>query len=451
MTHAATLQNSTNTRLFPSQRNGGIDLPRDIHLTESDLTLRVDDMVDKAITESDVLTMRRIALFQEADIKVGNGRVSIAFVDDARQIDAMRWLLNEFKDLFVGARLVAKHLNSPPRDLADNACQRAIDRLGVRMTRPIKIQRSSISLFHAEVVIRFEFSGESFALATSRLKAHVRQRARERFWGTTKASASQEVKVRNFLSEVIDKGIKQRLSESSTHATPPSPPLSSQLAISPSPIAPSAAGVELKTACVAEHARGLLPTEPAVNNTHALPEDISESLAKRVELLRRRTGAAEAPLSLSQHGSVSTSLTEAIADGDPLDIAALCVILYDAGLSVRMDRLVRTPFDGNLPVLSRPAVDTPPAVQKPPESPQVPPDSSPRFHESDLLTTEELSARIRYDAGTIRERLKDSVLLKDVHYIRPFGGRKILYKWGPIARDMGLTTPSAGSAEGSLQ
>ncbi|WP_171020153.1 hypothetical protein [Hydrogenophaga sp. 2FB] len=68
-----------------------------------------------------------------------------------------------------------------------------------------------------------------------------------------------------------------------------------------------------------------------------------------------------------------------------------------------------------------------------------------------MLTTEELSARIRYDAGTIRERLKDSVLLKDVHYIRPFGGRKILYKWGPIARDMGLTTPSAGSAEGSLQ
>ena len=52
------------------------------------------------------------------------------------------------------------------------------------------------------------------------------------------------------------------------------------------------------------------------------------------------------------------------------------------------------------------------------------------------LTTEELAGRIKYDARTIRERLKDSVLLEGVHYIRPFGGRKILYRWGPIERDM---------------
>ena len=43
------------------------------------------------------------------------------------------------------------------------------------------------------------------------------------------------------------------------------------------------------------------------------------------------------------------------------------------------------------------------------------------------LTTDELSSRIKYDARTIRERMKDSVLLEGVHYIRPFGGRKILY------------------------
>jgi hypothetical protein len=55
---------------------------------------------------------------------------------------------------------------------------------------------------------------------------------------------------------------------------------------------------------------------------------------------------------------------------------------------------------------------------------------------NELLTTEELSARIKYDARTIRERLKDSVLLEGVHYFRPFGGRKILYKWEAIQRDM---------------
>jgi hypothetical protein len=52
------------------------------------------------------------------------------------------------------------------------------------------------------------------------------------------------------------------------------------------------------------------------------------------------------------------------------------------------------------------------------------------------LTTQELAERIKYDARTIRERLKDSVLLEGIHYIRPFGGRKILYIWDVIEQDM---------------
>ena len=45
------------------------------------------------------------------------------------------------------------------------------------------------------------------------------------------------------------------------------------------------------------------------------------------------------------------------------------------------------------------------------------------------LTTEQLSERIHYDVRTIRDRLKDSVLFEGVHYIRPFGGRKLLFLW----------------------
>ena len=61
---------------------------------------------------------------------------------------------------------------------------------------------------------------------------------------------------------------------------------------------------------------------------------------------------------------------------------------------------------------------------------------------SELLTTDELSARIKYDVRTIRERLKDSVLLEGVHYFRPFGGRKILYVWNAIERDMMSARPA---------
>ncbi|MBK1685017.1 hypothetical protein [Rhodoferax fermentans] len=61
----------------------------------------------------------------------------------------------------------------------------------------------------------------------------------------------------------------------------------------------------------------------------------------------------------------------------------------------------------------------------------------------EYLTTDELSVRIKYDVRTIRERLKDSVLIEGVHYFRPFGGRKILYKWESIQRDMQVMTTTS--------
>ena len=56
------------------------------------------------------------------------------------------------------------------------------------------------------------------------------------------------------------------------------------------------------------------------------------------------------------------------------------------------------------------------------------------------LTTKELSERIHYNERTIRNQLKDSVLIEGVHYIRPFGGRKILYVWERIEEDMTKTS-----------
>ena len=52
------------------------------------------------------------------------------------------------------------------------------------------------------------------------------------------------------------------------------------------------------------------------------------------------------------------------------------------------------------------------------------------------LSTEQLAARLPYSPRTIREQLKDSVFLEGVHYIRPFGGRKILFIWETIETDL---------------
>lgn len=52
------------------------------------------------------------------------------------------------------------------------------------------------------------------------------------------------------------------------------------------------------------------------------------------------------------------------------------------------------------------------------------------------LTTEELSQRIKYDTRTIRQCLMNAVLFEGVHYIRPFGGRKILFIWEQVEETM---------------
>jgi hypothetical protein len=52
------------------------------------------------------------------------------------------------------------------------------------------------------------------------------------------------------------------------------------------------------------------------------------------------------------------------------------------------------------------------------------------------MTTEELANRLRYDARYIRSALKDAVFIEGIHYIRPFGRRRVLYIWESIERDM---------------
>ena len=70
------------------------------------------------------------------------------------------------------------------------------------------------------------------------------------------------------------------------------------------------------------------------------------------------------------------------------------------------------------------------------------------------LTTDQLAEIIHYDARTIRTRLKDVVLLEGVHYIRPFGGRKLLFIWEAIQRDIGIASatnaPAVPMANGNI-
>jgi|TARA_Y100001949_G_scaffold70613_1_gene59846 hypothetical protein len=52
------------------------------------------------------------------------------------------------------------------------------------------------------------------------------------------------------------------------------------------------------------------------------------------------------------------------------------------------------------------------------------------------ITTNELAERLHYNARYITQSLKDRVLFEGIHYIRPFGGRKVLYIWEVIEDEM---------------
>ena len=55
---------------------------------------------------------------------------------------------------------------------------------------------------------------------------------------------------------------------------------------------------------------------------------------------------------------------------------------------------------------------------------------------STYLTARELAERIKYKPNVINNMLKDSVLIEGIHYVRPFGRRKVLYIWEAVERTM---------------
>lgn len=61
------------------------------------------------------------------------------------------------------------------------------------------------------------------------------------------------------------------------------------------------------------------------------------------------------------------------------------------------------------------------------------------------LTAKELSQRIKYQPNVINNMLKDSVLIEGIHYIRPFGRRKVLYLWEAVEQTMNHQAQAAAA------
>ena len=55
---------------------------------------------------------------------------------------------------------------------------------------------------------------------------------------------------------------------------------------------------------------------------------------------------------------------------------------------------------------------------------------------STYITVKELGERLHYHPRYINSALKDKVLFEGKHYVRPFGGRKVLYIWEAIEEEL---------------
>lgn len=52
------------------------------------------------------------------------------------------------------------------------------------------------------------------------------------------------------------------------------------------------------------------------------------------------------------------------------------------------------------------------------------------------MTAKELGNKIKYHPKYINDALRDNIFHEGKHYVRPFGGRKILYVWEEVEQEM---------------
>jgi len=64
---------------------------------------------------------------------------------------------------------------------------------------------------------------------------------------------------------------------------------------------------------------------------------------------------------------------------------------------------------------------------------------------STYITVNQLAERLHYNPRYINHTLKDKVFFEGVHYIRPFGGRRILYIWESIEEELMRYTKDSAS------
>lgn len=199
---------------------------------------------------------------------------------------------------------------------------------------------------------------------------------------------------------------------------------------------------------VSDPAHVVVPRAPQFNQqaattgAPALPQGLNDRLANCIELIKRRVGLNGDCFTETLSRGIQEQLKSAVKNADPIEIAAAACILWEFGVAPKriaasaarsLEDAERNPATAEKTPQVHEEVSSPVVASPEPASPKSQPDEV-----EELLTTEELAARIKFDARTITDHIKKSFFVEGTHYIKPFG-RKILYRWKPICDLMKLT------------
>ena len=407
---------ATDSRFRPPTAEQAISSsPRTIQgfsITEAELVRRVDHVVNTALAEGNAGMLRRIATLLDTGYTCTEARVVMPFNDDVRLMDAIRWMAYEYRHVIEGAGLRATSLNNPSANAVVDACRTASNSLGIRLNLAPSVTHAKGPGSAPSVEITLDLRGVGFSAVATRLKQHIYLLAERHFMGTSESKLGKRQIVQQFMSEKLLKA---------------APALDS-------PLSQRSVAPEVLVWDMEEQRESPVPGNSKVANKSVGP-DVLESLTNRVDLMRRRCNAHSTPLSVEQSREVCLQMVDAIKSGDPLDVAALGVILYESGLTMRIPKSNREALSNGL--IERAAPARSPEVVKSPPPPQSPAVSV-KDEAPELLTTAQLAIRIHYDERTIRDRLKPLFMVEGTHYLQPFGGRKTLYIWRAVKELMGL-------------
>ncbi len=376
-----------------------------VMVTQSEIKRRALDVFDTAVLNRDCDYLQRVALLSETKKTVSATSVSFVCETSAAMQTIIEWCSSEYDDCIDNVNLQLACQGNPTAFQMASSQQEYAAAIGIdasRISRPIFLPSrtgNDGATSRSQITAILKIEGRAFAGMLDGLQAHITAKAS--VFQVQQVNLGEQIPARQRVRAYLAGLLAQCMS--GQHLQPPIPSLE--------------------------------VTATAVPSGQLNP-DLVDSLSKRVELLKRRIGLTGLYLPPALLKGVHQELKVAIKNADPIDIAATACILWEFGASPKGAGV-------NLKAMEKAIWNTPnqnDVTPIPVVAPLVvtPLSNKATVDEDELLTTAELSARIKYDKRTLTDTLKKRAMIENVHYIRPFGGRKILYKWAAVRTLMGM-------------